>query len=113
MLCADMVDIRWKDAAGRQHRATALLEDIAPHGACLQVEQALPLETEIVIDHPKAQMRGAVRYCAYRDIGYFLGLQFTPDSEWSQHKFTPQHMLDLEDLVMRSLKKASKRKPLN
>ena len=86
MLCADMVDIRWKDAAGRQHRATALLEDIAPHGACLQVERALPLETEIVIDHPKAQMRGAVRYCAYRDIGYFLGLQFTPDSEWSQHQ---------------------------
>ncbi len=113
MLCADMVDIRWQDAAGRCHRATALLEDIAPHGACLQVEKALPLETEITIEHPKAQMRGAIRYCAYRDIGYFLGVQFTADSEWSKHKFSPQHLLDLEELVMRSVKKASKRKRVN
>ena len=113
MLCADMVDIRWKDRTGRLHRATALLEDIAAHGACLQVEQALPLETEITIEHPKAEMRGAVRYCAYRDIGYFLGLQFTGDSEWSRSKFTPQHLLDLEDLVMRSMKKASSRKRAN
>ena len=110
MLCADMVDIRWKDVAGRPHRATALLEDIAPHGACLQVEKALPLETEVTIEHPKARMRGAVRYCAYRDIGYFLGLQFAAESEWSKSKFTPQHLLDLEELVMRSLKKASRRK---
>lgn len=113
MLCADMVDIRWKDRAGRMHRTTALLEDIAPHGACLQLEQALPLETEITIEHPQAQMRGAVRYCAYRDIGYFLGLQFTAGSEWSKKKFTPQHMLDLEELVMRSATRASRRKRPN
>jgi hypothetical protein len=113
MLCADMVDICWKDAKGRPQRATALLEDIAPHGACLQVDKALPLETEITIEHPKAQMRGAVRYCAYRDIGYFLGLQFSADSEWSKHKFTPQHLLDLEELVMRSATNATRRKRSN
>jgi hypothetical protein len=104
-----MVHIRWTDTAGRQRRTTALLEDIAAHGACLQVDKALPLETEIQIEHRKAQMRGTVRYCAYRDIGYFVGVQFTADSEWSKNKFTPQHMLDLEELVMRSAQKASKR----
>ena len=113
MLCADIVDISWKDAAGRAHRATALLEDIAPQGACLQVEKALPLETEITIEHPKIRMRGAVRYCAYRDIGYFLGLQFTAGSQWSKNKFTPQHLLDLEDLVMRGVNKASRRRRPN
>src|SRR5438067_2273586 len=70
MLCADMVMIGWNDAAGRPHEDTALLEDIAPHGACLQVDLALPLDTEIIMEHPKARMRGTVRYCVYREIGY-------------------------------------------
>ena len=89
------------------------MEDIAPHGACLQVESALPLETEITIEHPEARMRGFIRYCAYRDIGYFLGVQFTADSEWSKNKFTPQHLLDLEELVMSSAQRAAKRKRVN
>jgi hypothetical protein len=109
MLCADMVTIRWNDAFGRRHEETALLEDIAPHGACLQVERALPFDTELVLEHPKARMTGTVRYCVYREIGYFVGVHFTPDSEWSRSKFTPQHLLDLEQLVMESVRKASKR----
>jgi hypothetical protein len=109
MLCADMVTVRWNDAAGHPHEDTALLEDIAPHGACLQVERALPLNTEIALVHVKARMRGAVRYCVYREIGYFVGVQFTADSEWSRSKFTPQHLLDLEQLVMQSARKALKR----
>jgi len=109
MLCADMVTIRWSDAAGRPHEDTALLEDIAQRGACLQVEKALPLDTEIALEHGKARMRGVVRYCVYREIGYFVGIQFTPDSEWSRSMFTPQHLLDLEQLVLDSAKKASKR----
>lgn len=110
MLCADMVTIRWNDTKGRPHQDTALLEDIAQHGACLQVERALPLDTEIALEHSKARMRGAVRYCVYREIGYFVGVQFTPDSEWSRSKFTPQHLLDLEQLVLDSASKASKRR---
>jgi len=109
MLCADMVTIRWTDRAGQPHEDTALLEDIAPHGACLQVEKALPLDTVIALQHAKARMRGAVRYCVYREIGYFVGIQFTPESEWSRSMFTPQHLLDLEQLVLDSAKKASKR----
>jgi hypothetical protein len=109
LLCADMVNVVWSDAAGRRHKATALLEDIATHGACLQLERALPLDTMITLEHPKAQMHGAVRYCVYREIGYFVGVQFTPDSEWSRSKFTPQHLLDLEQLVMQSVSKASQR----
>jgi hypothetical protein len=101
ILCADMVNIRWTDSAGRHHRATALLEDIAPHGACLQVETAVPPDGDIVVEHAKARMHGMVRYCVYREIGYFVGVQFTPDCEWSRNKFTPQHLLDLEELVRR------------
>jgi hypothetical protein len=99
-----MVEIRWRDACGRSHYATALLEDIATHGACLQLDHALPVDTTITIEHAKGEMRGVVRYCIYQEIGYFLGIQFTPDSAWSPGKFTPQHLLDLEELVMRRAK---------
>ena len=100
----------WSDRpAGHPHEDTALLEDIAPHGACIQLERALPLNIEIAVEHVKARMLGAVRYCVYREIGYFVGVQFTADSEWSRSKFTPQHLLDLEQLVMQSAHKALKR----
>ena len=109
MLCADIVELRWQDAAGRLRRDRALLEDIALHGACLHLEAPLPLDTAIVIEHPKARMEAVVRYCVYRDIGYFVGVQFTAGSEWSTARFTPKHLLDLERLVMRGVKKARQR----
>ena len=101
LLCADMVEIEWRDSCGRERHATALLEDIAIHGACLQLDKALPIETRLTIQHPKGEMRGTVRYCIYQEIGYFVGVQFAPDSEWSPNNFQPQHLLDLEELVMR------------
>ncbi len=33
MLCADLVDVRWKDKSGRACRAVANLEDISQSGA--------------------------------------------------------------------------------
>src|SRR5215510_10202249 len=105
LLCADMVEIYWRDSRGRTHNTTALLEDIATHGACLQLEKPLPLDTLITLEHAKGEMRGAVRYCVYQEIGYFVGIQFTPESEWTRSKFTPQHLLDLEELVMQQVRR--------
>ncbi len=106
-----MVEVRWKDKRGGGHQATALLEDIAVHGACLQLERALPLDIAITIEHPQGEMRGNVRYCVFQEIGYFVGVQFDPDSEWSRNKFTPQHLLDLEQLVLQRVKKRADKKP--
>ena len=102
-----MVEVRWKDKDGRAHHVTALLEDIATHGACLQLEKALPLDMAVTIAHLKGEMHGSVRYCIYQEIGYFVGVQFAAHSEWSRNKFTPQHLLDLEQLVMRRAKKST------
>jgi PilZ domain-containing protein len=109
MICADMVDVCWTDTSGRQRRLSALLEDISPHGACLQFEKAVPLGADLTIEHKQGRMAGTVRYCLYRDIGYFVGVQFAPESGWSPEKFQPQHLLDLEELVLRSAKKAARR----
>jgi hypothetical protein len=111
VLCADLVDIRWKDKTGRGRKATAVLEDISASGACIQIEGPIPLNTRLKIVHPKGSLLGLVRYCNYRDIGYFVGLQFIEDSKWSKKEYQPQHMLDMTRLLARGLRNAGRRLP--
>src|SRR5712671_4338806 len=111
MLCSDLVDIRWKDKTGRGHKVTALLEDISASGACVQLEGPIPHNTLVRIFHAKGHLQGSVRYCVYRDIGYFVGLQFQADSKWSRKAFKPQHMVDMPRLLARGLKSMSRRLP--
>jgi hypothetical protein len=111
MLCADLVDIRWKDKTGRGRKATAVLEDISASGACVQIDGPIPHNTVVKILHPKGHLQGNVRYCVYRDIGYFIGLQFEADCKWTKRQYQPQHMLDMPRLLSRGLKSISKRTP--
>ena len=104
MLCADMVEVCWKDEAGRVRRATALLEDICPSGACLQLEEPVSLGSDIHWGSPRQQFNGYVRYCVYREIGYFAGVEFTSTSKWSKKTYKPQHLLDLHKLLADSKK---------
>ena len=104
MLCADLVNIQWTDESGRTRRAIANLEDISLSGACLQLDQAIPLNTKLRISYPKGQMVGVVRYCVYREIGYFIGLQFQEGSGWSRKAFKPQHLFDPRRLTNKPLK---------
>ncbi len=99
MLCADLVDIQWKEPTGKTRRFVANLEDISLSGACVQVENPIPLQTDVRIKYPKGELKGVVRYCVYREIGYFLGIEFESNSRWSQSEFTPQHMLDPRRLI--------------
>jgi hypothetical protein len=104
MLCADMVEVCWKDQAGRARKATGLLEDISASGACLQMETAVPPEAEIHWESPQQAFDGHVRYCVYQEIGYFVGVEFEPESRWSKEKYQPQHLLDLQRLMERGKK---------
>jgi hypothetical protein len=104
MLCADMVEVCWKDQAGRARKATGLLEDISASGACLQMETDVPLEAQIHWESPQQAFAGRVRYCVYREIGYFIGVEFEPESRWSKETYRPQHLLDLQRLMERGKK---------
>ncbi|MGB9455469.1 MAG: PilZ domain-containing protein [Bryobacteraceae bacterium] len=104
MMCADMVEVRWQDAQKGAQRALALLEDISPSGACLQLETAVPLGTEVHWDCPKQSFAGFVRYCVYREIGFFVGVEFSDACRWSKKAFKPLHLLDLERLVAKRKK---------
>jgi hypothetical protein len=99
MLCADMIDIQWKAPKGGPQRATALLEDISPSGACLQLEFDIPVGSEIHWKSPNQEFAGCVRYCEFREIGYFAGVEFVPGRKWSQSTYEPEHLLDIDKLL--------------
>jgi len=102
LLCADLVDVQWKDQTGRVRRSVANLEDISLSGACLQVDRPVPLGTPYRITYPKGVLVGKVKYCVFREIGYFLGIEFESGSRWSRSDFRPQHLLDPRHLVNRT-----------
>lgn len=79
-----------------------LLEDISPSGACLQLETPVPKGAEIRWACPQQEFSGHVCYCVYREIGYFVGVEFQEDSHWSQRAYKPQHLLDLQQLVSKA-----------
>jgi hypothetical protein len=102
MLCADLVDVTWREKTGKVRRAIANLEDISISGACLQVDFPIPLQTAIRISYPKGELQGRICYCVYREIGYFLGVEFEPGFRWSLRQFRPQHLLDPRRLLAKA-----------
>jgi hypothetical protein len=106
-----MVGLSWKDKSGRAKKSIVNLEDISLSGACVQVDAALPLGTRVRLAHDKGELSGFVKYCVFREIGYFLGIEFDPGSRWSQKHFKPQHLLDPRHLIMRSINRVVRSAP--
>ena len=102
LLCADLVDVCWRDDAGRQKSEVMVLEDISPSGICLQSEWPHAQGTEVVIQYGQGTLPGVIRYCVYQEIGYFLGIEFTGDCQWPAGRFQPKHLLDPEILLKRA-----------
>ncbi len=98
-MCADLVEIEWRDGNGRTQQAVANLEDISTLGACLQVEVEIPLRTVVRMTVMKNEYVGEIRYCVFREFGYFLGVQFEPGVKWSSRAFKPLHLFDPRRLL--------------
>lgn len=99
MLCAELVQLTYRDAAGHQRRSIANLEDISLCGACLQVERRVPDGTRVIIRYGDGQLVGTVKHCSFRDTSYFLGIEFEEGCRWSTKHYRPQHLLDPRELV--------------
>ena len=94
IMCADILDVCWQDSAGHHGHVTALLEDISGSGACLQLEVPVPAGAEVECGFPYRRFRGRVRYCEYRETGYFAGIEFAPGTRWTRAAYKPGHWLD-------------------
>ena len=101
-MCADMVEVQWKEDSGEVRTCTGLLEDISPSGACLQLDSPLALDKALVIRYRKGRLEGSVCYCFFKDIGYWVGVQFTARKKWSKKDFRPKHLLDPSKLLART-----------
>lgn len=99
LMCADLVDVEWQDVKGRTQNAVANLEDISALGACLQVENEIPLRTSIRMTVTEVEYVGEIRYCVFREYGYFLGVQFEPGVKWNSRAFKPLHLFDPRRLL--------------
>lgn len=99
LLCADLIELIWCDDSGRERRRVGNLEDISVCGMCIQMEVPIQLGTAIRIAYFDRNLTGIVRYAAYRDRAYFIGIEFEEDSRWSMRDFVPEHLLDPRELV--------------
>jgi hypothetical protein len=97
-LCADLVRLTWRKG-DCLHDVEAVLEDISPVGACVQVEEEIPIGASITLSAGSKTLSGLVSYCAYRDYGYFVGIRFSDETHWSSSVFLPQHLLSLQGLA--------------
>ena len=77
----------------------------------MQVDAPIPLGTTVRIAYDKGELSGFVKYCVFREIGYFLGIEFDAGSRWSQKHFKPQHLLDPRRLVLRSINRVVRSSP--
>jgi hypothetical protein len=108
-LCADLVSIMWSDAAPAEgspalgttnsFQTDAVLEDISAVGACVQVEQPIPVGSPITLAIGKTSFSGHVCYSVFRDYGHFAGIRFSEDTEWSAEIAMPQHLTNLEAIA--------------
>jgi hypothetical protein len=99
MLCADLIDVWWMDDSGHARQAVANLEDISSSGVCLQLDAPVANGVLMHICHDSVEFEGRVRYCVFRDTGYFIGVQFEEGFTWDAQQFQPKHLLDPRTLL--------------
>lgn len=103
--CSDLVRVDWSDGQSRAGKAEALLEDISAHGACVQVEETIPVGVAIAISAGRGgsecapgclcrevRFSGCVSYCARGECGYFVGIRFAEGTKWSSQVYQPGHL---------------------
>ncbi len=108
VLCAELVEIKYQDLRGQERYEVGNLDDISVHGACLQMEYALPIDTPVLIGYDGGQFSGKVRYCAHRDGNHFVGIEFNPNSLWNKDEFEPEHLFDPKKLFEETLARYDK-----
>ena len=65
----------------------------------MQLDEQIAHGTEVLVSYPRGEFSAEVRYCVFREIGYFIGLAFRPGSKWSKDDYRPMHLLDPRTLM--------------
>jgi hypothetical protein len=70
----------------------AILGDISPSGACLEVEEPIPPDTLVALEIGNERCQARTRYCKFDKVNYLLGVRFEHGYRWSRRRFKPEHL---------------------
>ena len=98
-LCSDLIKVRI-ESSGQPAELIANLEDISPSGVCLQFDRPVPPGTRLSLMLGRYKFHGRTQYCAYDEIGYFVGVRFDAGRKWSRRLYQPKHLLDPAQLMV-------------
>jgi hypothetical protein len=117
-LCADLVRVDWAIGEDEVRSADAVLEDISALGACVQLEERIPVGATISISPASNRESGTgrlfaghVSYCEYRDYGFFVGVRFSDETTWSSGVFKPEHLTNLAAMSLGGSRRAGESNP--
>ena len=99
-LCSERVSIICSDRDGWCHSIRGNLEEIEEGSALILADGPILPGKKVRICSGRTQLRGTVGACEHHDLlGVFVEVQFEPDSQWSERKFKPRHLLRLTSRV--------------
>jgi hypothetical protein len=99
LLCSDLITLRLEDSGPVPLEMAAILEEIAPHSACVQLEDPIQAGTAIRLLFTDSveggNLRGTVVKCDREEnLGFFAEVAFVPGCTWSPLRYRPLHLLD-------------------
>ncbi|MDR0311549.1 MAG: PilZ domain-containing protein [Acidobacteriota bacterium] len=94
-LCADLVKVTWPLGMDQPYIDWAILGDISPSGACLEIEDPIPVNTAVELEFGDDQCHAVVRYCKYDKVNYLLGVEFESGYRWSSRRWEPKHLVEV------------------
>ncbi|MCL2877926.1 MAG: PilZ domain-containing protein [Acidobacteria bacterium] len=92
-LCADLVKMSCTPNPEHPYDDWAILGDISPSGACLEIDEPIPVDTVVELEFGEDRCRAVVRYCVYDKVKYLLGVEFEPGYSWSSSRWEPKHLV--------------------
>ena len=100
--CSELVAIVNVTRKGVAESVPGNLEEIGERSALVLAESPLPLGSRVHIACRRHILRGVITRCElHQQLGYFVEVEFAPASRWSQHWFSPQHLLLTRDFELR------------
>ena len=94
-LCADLVKVIWAPNFRQSCMDWAILGDISPSGACLEIDEPIPENTIVMLEFGGERCQAVVRYCKYDMVNYLLGVEFEEGYRWSSNRWEPKHLIQL------------------
>ena len=95
-LCADLIKMAWTPEFELPKADWAILGDISPSGACLEIEEPVPVDAVVELQFGKDRFQAVVQYCKYDKVNYLLGVEFKEGYRWSSKRWEPKHLVHFQ-----------------